>query len=458
MKKILYALCLTLCLTGVFMIQVTPVWAEEETSGHEETINEDELFSDSETITKEEDIVKEDVGAELTRKKIGFSGDIRTSTTYNGYDSSKDWTKELLKDEPVELENIMSANFLVDIRLQKGIKGFLNAGIDYTPAVMDPETTTVKKDITNYQINEFFLDTNVNNKIYFRTGKQVLKWGTGYFWNPTDLINIDRKTFLDMDKVTEGTFGEKIQIPFGVKRNIYFFIGGNEAAKVSDISLAGKYEWLIGETEMSISAWGKGEHKPVYGYDFTSRVGDVSIRGEVSVAPGDNPEQLILDYDTLKQTAGDEWVPQASLGFTKSFDNGNYKDRISLTGEFYYNGNGYEKNIFSRIAQIDNEENRKSIKAEYIGKYYKPYMNSKYYFAFFTSVYKFIKPELTLNINGITNLVDDSSSLTTGLSYTPALTDLTLECSITGFIGDENTEATYSGKGYLLTLKSQILF
>ncbi len=70
--------------------------------------------------------------------------------------------------------------------------------------VEDPLQTTLK---------EFFADGNYKYKVYVRFGKQNLKWGRGYLWNPTDLISQDRKDFGDMDARREGVYGLKMHIP-----------------------------------------------------------------------------------------------------------------------------------------------------------------------------------------------------------------------------------------------------
>ena len=44
---------------------------------------------------------------------------------------------------------------------------------------------------TEYRLKNS-LSIPTEDKIYFRTGKQVLKWGRSYFWNPTDLINVEK--------------------------------------------------------------------------------------------------------------------------------------------------------------------------------------------------------------------------------------------------------------------------
>ena len=40
---------------------------------------------------------------------------------------------------------------------------------------------------------------NIAKKVYFRFGKQALKWGRCYLWTPTDLLSEDRKSFADME-------------------------------------------------------------------------------------------------------------------------------------------------------------------------------------------------------------------------------------------------------------------
>src|SRR5690606_24070602 len=97
----------------------------------------------------------------------------------------------------------------------------------------------------------------------------------------------------------------------------------------------------------------------------------------------------IMDYDTLEVTKEDgDLIPKASFGFTRYFDHGDINDRISITGEFYYNGAGYEKNIFERIKA---EPYAKQI---FLTEVYQPYRNSKYYFSVFSSIRKFLDPDL----------------------------------------------------------------
>ncbi len=75
-----------------------------------------------------------------------------------------------------------------------------------------------------------------------------------------------------MDSVREGSYGIKTQNPFGVKQNSYLFTDMNDTTDPGAGAQALKYEFLIGNTEMSILALVRSSNKPVWGYDFTSPI------------------------------------------------------------------------------------------------------------------------------------------------------------------------------------------
>lgn len=443
------------------------VYAEEDIFNEEELFSEDILFSEEGMIIEEETLISETVDEELNEKRIGVSGEVTARTVYTNYSSSDNWFG--LEDKENQLSNSIKADIFFDARLSDGSKGFLSLEASYYPQGITEtiyldeilsesigvEKITTKK-YTDLCVNEFFVDANWKNRVYFRTGKQVLKWGRSYFWNPTDLINVERKDFFNLNNLRGGTYGIKVHIPFGVERNIYFFLGMDDAEEVDDLSFAGKYEFLAGNTEISLSSWIKKDYKPVYGFDISSRIADIDWRGEISLSRGDNVSYL--DYDTLELVEeGNDWIPRASIGFTKFFDYGDISDRISLTGEVYYNGNGYDENIFHRIEGVSDPIEKNELKGEFLESVYEPYMNSKYYFAVFTSVNKFIVSNATLNLNCLTNLVDRSSSLSAGVSYTP-LTDLTINLNVNKSFGDMYTEATFMGNNLRVELGTKISF
>jgi hypothetical protein len=125
---------------------------------------------------------------------------------------------------------------------------------------------------TELNFKEVFLDFNIAQRVYFRLGKQVLQWGRNYFWNPTDLLNVEQKDFFNMSDYRDGAMGIKMHIPFGTAVNIYGFLDIGDEAKPEDFGIAGKVEFVLGRSEFGLSAWAKQGYVPVYGFDFSSRI------------------------------------------------------------------------------------------------------------------------------------------------------------------------------------------
>lgn len=418
--------------------------------------NEDQMFSGGDTVVSQDQVVNNNTGNELQEKHLGFSGQINAQLG-NTHFSPTDWTPPGSSEQDI-IQDQVTGDFFTDIRLKDGIKGFLSFEVN------DPPLSSTSTQ--NTTVDEFFVDTNLNNKVYFRIGKQYLKWGQGYFWTPTDFIDTARKNFFNMDQVMPGTFGAKIQIPSGVKQNLYFFIGGDNSQTVNeDLSLSGKYEFLVKNTEMSFSASVLKARSPIYGFEINGRIfKQLDYRGEISLTDGSN--YSYLDYQTLDTVYGSSGlVPCSSFGFTKYWTVKDIKDQISLTTEFYYNGAGYDQNIIQRIAESGNT----AVKDSYFNilnnqpdyfqlNMYQPFLNSKYYAALFGSVQDFIIPEITFNLNGIMNMVDSSAVVTAGISYVPKVIDMEIDFNIYDYLGAPNTEATFSGNRWSLNLQTKISF
>lgn len=314
---------------------------------------------------------------EEEKKSVGFSGEI-TSVINNNQNN--------------QLSSYILGNFLIDARLKKGTKGFTSIEAKYS----------AESDTTDFTLKELFLDFNIKNKVYFRTGKQVLQWGRCYLWNPTDLVNIEKKTFEKKIGAREGAYGIKMHIPFGTKLNIYSFIDTWKAQDIDSTAVTSKVEFLVGNTEMAFAVWGKKGFKPVYGYDFSTRLFKIDTYGELAASQ-----------------SRDKWDSEASIGFNKSFDFRDVNDRITTRCEFYYNTNHYA--------------------------------------ALFTSYKKFIISDLTLNMNLMGNLDDHSSILSSDVNYQD-LTDFNIGLTVYSYLGPPNREYTPSGNGASTQLTVGIVF
>jgi hypothetical protein len=407
-------------------------------------ISEDDLFSDFESVEAIEDHQDDELGDTFQQTSFGISAELSTDIDYQAL---RPELKEAPANRKDRVTGIIDGDLLLDVRWKYGIKAFSDLYFTYT-ALEDPDQAERRKTDGKEQhdivVRELFADVNIARQLYFRLGKQTLKWGRGYFWNPTDLISIAKKDFNDIDARREGSYGLKMHIPFGTALNIYTFIDTTETERYDESAAAAKIEFLMTRRfEVSLSGWTKKDYRPVYGIDFAGYALSTQWRGEVSLTQGGNRRYLVQDRfgRWVDVDDPDEIIAEVVLGFTRTFDIGDIKNRFSLTGEGYYNPKGYEEDMLEifavrKLATPDSPD------------YYVPNAYGKYYAAVFTSFsHLFNTADLSLGFNGIGNLSDGSTILSASLRYT-----LGFDTAVTGrlstYLGEENREYTIQGTQY----------
>lgn len=387
-----------------------------------------EMFSSSEVVTQAAGTRSE---AE-EKKTLGFSGEAISVLEDVVYSSAA--------GNP--FNSYIVGNLMLDARLKNGVKAFANMETAYYSRSRE----------TSSALREAFLDFNLDRRVYFRTGKQVLQWGRCYLWNPTDLVNVEKRRFTRKIGYRDGAYGVKFHIPFGTDYNIYGFLDTGNAATDRDLGGALKFELLAGRTEMAFSGWAKRNKRPVFGYDLSSRVGDVDIAGEISLARRDNTRFIRNDAGMLNiYRKNDDWVAKAAVNFSEGFRLGNFNDRLTVTTEFFYNQSGYTKSPFSDKTLYAFSGPLAVLlpagtKSQFLlaNGLYEPNYLSRYYGAVFTSISRFIITDMTLNLNYVRNLNDQSGVLSTGLNY-KTLNDFSAGLLVNAFLGSANREYTFSG-------------
>jgi hypothetical protein len=381
-------------------------------------------------------------------KSIGFSGQItsafieQVSNTISAY----------------PLYTFTVGDIYMDARLAQQAKVFLSLEATYLSQTQ----------ITDVALKELFFDFNVDHAVYFRTGKQVLQWGRCYLWNPTDLINIERVTFIRKIGEREGAYGLKTHIPFGTSMNIYSFLSTGLVNDIQDVAGSFKVEYLLGNFEMALSAWGKRGYLPVWGYDFSTRIFGIDTVGEVTISRGDPVKRAILQGDVL--TVGrleGEWYPKASLDFSRSFTPGNFKDQLTVMVEGYYDRAGYTQHVFADPTQYMYATpvfNGNTITSQGTAKdfilgnnlYHQNYF-AEGYVAMFITWNRFLVTDMILNLNYIQNINDACGILSTGVTYT-TLHSLALGALLNYNVGPADREYTFRGEKYNLQLTVGIAF
>lgn len=410
----------------------------------DESVQENELFSNPDVVISEP---AANTAPVEEKKSIGFSGEITSAVA------------DIINRTPPKdsLYSYIVGNIFLDVRMKQGLKAFANMETTY---LSQSKTTDVA-------LRELFFDFNIAHRVYFRTGKQVLQWGRCYFWNPTDLINVERKRFIQKIGYREGAYGLKMHIPLGTKMNIYSFFDTGNAPEAKDSGGALKFEFLTGGTEMAFSGWVKGGYIPVFGYDFSTRIKDFDVVGELSMARGNNNRIMREDQGVLSIERQDhDLTTRASIGATQRYRLGNFNDRVAVTGELYYNQRGYIENIFADTTEYVFNPSTGTMGAPTSGtkkdfllghNLYDQHSFSRYYAALFTSGSRFILTDMVLQLNYIRNLSDSSGIISTGVNYTN-INDFSVGFLANYYLGKPNREYTFPGQKTSFQLTFGITF
>jgi hypothetical protein len=318
--------------------------------------------------------------------------------------------------------------------------------------------SAVRGDSASFRVPETFLDANIARKAWFRVGKQVLQWGPGYFFNPTDLINVERKSLVRRMGAREGVFGAKAHVPFGTRANLYGFLDAHGVSRPDSAAGALKAEFLAGRSEMAVMAWDGGGRDPVYGADLSSRLLGLDLVAEGALYTSLRTRSLSMagGVPALVETRRD-WQPRISAGAGRSFDAGGIPDRIMLSGEYFYNHPGSDArrmpfaSLLGQAAALGFTPEQALAAAAAFGAY-EPNSFSRHYAAAFAVWNRFFRSDLTLSGTALMNL-NQSSALLAGVLAYRDLNDFGLSLTIYGFAGPKGTEYTLAADG----VQAQIL-
>jgi hypothetical protein len=135
----------------------TLAWASEP------AIDENALFADTATVIQQKGLVDSSHMKDATEKKgTSVGGEVIAAAT--GV-ATRDWLFNGHNTNDTYLASLLVGNLLLDARLLDNVKAFGNAEVDYSPSA----------DTISVALRELFMDANINRKVYFRAGKQVLQ-------------------------------------------------------------------------------------------------------------------------------------------------------------------------------------------------------------------------------------------------------------------------------------------
>jgi hypothetical protein len=427
--------------------------------GQDIPIDENLLFADTATITDSATTahIKASPTGAIEKKSVGFSGHLLWVGQGN---LSRDYF-----DEPdikhSDITHLAVGDLALDVRLLRGYKAFAQMEWRHNPN--DASGIADSNSNAQWRIPEMFVDANFQHRLYVRVGKQILQWGRCYFFNPTDLVNIDRNSFLRRIGNREGVYGAKFHAPFGTTWNLYGFLDLQGIGRIDSLAGALRVERLLGSSEISFMVWDKGHSYPVYGADISTRALRFDIKAEAALHSLCRSQMISFTNGTpILVRSEREWQPKGSISLGRGFRVSGIQDRLNTVAEYFYNGPGNSDrrlglNSFLNMLQVSGLPVSAVQNELFTSGVYEPNAYSQHYAAFFLTFSRFFLNDLTLSLNSIANLNQNSVVLSTGIRYQD-LNDFSLSLNVNAFAGPKDSEYAIAGQGLQLQLLSEIGF
>lgn len=417
-------------LSGIFDETVSNGEEDENSIFNIDTIFDEDLLNDEPDLITEDSLSEE---LEIGLLKEGYTIGGELSSKFTGSFTWDDYPciGDLGEPDEINAKGFALAGISIDFRRDKDYRVFGKLET-YYPYNHPPWGAGV-----NFRIIELFSDFHWKNQIYFRFGKQLLKWGVGQVFNVADIFERDPVYFTDPD----GLLALKANIPFG-NNNLYFYTTMNDESKAfsktafADITHALQYEFLLGNFESSIGAAFSYERVPKGVITVSGSLGKLGITAESRVSYGS--DRIFLDEQL-------DAYHQKHLVFF-DFDLGVFyrftEKHLGIDWSFYeqvlYYGQGYGNTNTLRLKEV---RRRRKMEIDdpdrFSGLELSPYY--KYYNAVSFKWNKVFNTDWTFNTFWKTNFIDWSGSIDCNVTY-PFFNRFMLDIGLNVNYGSDTSE------------------
>lgn len=327
----------------------------------DDLVSDDDLFSDDmvfDAVVEKVPAAKAVPAARTDTVRVGgsFSGSAGASWTWTDpYAGNRD----PLKPDSSALPSTVSALVFIDARPAEDHRFYLSAktawpfvktktalsGATYSGGTL--YTTETSVEAPNIEVFELFTDFNWQDTLFFRFGKHTVKWGVGYFYSPADVLNVES---IDLENPTdqrEGPVSLRLHFPVpGTQNNLWLYALAPDVPDASklrpqDLGMAGKFEFVLGGWEVGAGGFYRWDAAPRAMLTATGSLGKVALFGEAAASWGSD-KSFVTDVGAFpgffaSEKRKDELFFSGTAGFSYS----NSDAKVSLFGQYYYNGDGY---------------------------------------------------------------------------------------------------------------------
>ena len=217
------------------------------------------------------------------------------------------------------------------------------------------ETAYGPLSLGSLELEQAFIDLGFWDTVYIRVGKQLIPWGTGFVWNPTDNFN-PAKNPISPRAVRVGVDALSIDVPLG--NVVTFSAVGLPQEKLEDTIGAGKVLVnLFDLYDVSVSLYGGKGRRSISGFDFAGQLWEIGLHGEGSLTQGSDifrfekrtetvtplvagvpVGEIEAETYSLKSPDGERLYPRFVVGADYTFPWGTF-----VLVEYYRNEDGYDE-------------------------------------------------------------------------------------------------------------------
>lgn len=235
----------------------------------------------------------------------------------------------------------LKASAYADLRASEFFRLYGAVSYDYN---ISTSATSLTEATEGFSLDEIFVDAAIGRSVFFRMGKQRIRWGVGNWYKPSDVLSLSA---IDPDRPRaerEGPFAFKADMPFGLNHATLYVVPPTEADELGTFSIAERTDFVVGGFELSLAGFYRSDMmaKPRLMFLFTGAVAGIDVYGETVASWGSDRiyarsdgsggyEAFMVENQIIMQsTLGAKFSKMTSDGFS-----------LNLHVQGYYNGMGY---------------------------------------------------------------------------------------------------------------------
>jgi hypothetical protein len=314
---------------------------------------------------EEMDTIPSELGLGLTWAGKGFRfqlwGDAGNRTAYNQVEKDSLLNPDDIFDAPRWInETELRLRLDGDITDQWGLFVRGRLGIEYLKSSDNQETNSID------ELDQAFMTLNVEDEIlmFFSAGKQRIRWGTGFYWNPVDTFN-PQQDLQEIEPIEEGRNALRADFAFGSSSITGVVVPNSDSTSFSLENytfeegkklVTGKFYTFLGNTDLTLYVSDREDEDIRWGASFSTVISDIQFFGEGIFWRGES-ERDYVTRTSDRQSATDpigntQFTIPADFDiftrdntFTKFVIGFQYTSSSDLTliGEYYHRADGYDE-------------------------------------------------------------------------------------------------------------------